>query len=279
MRVNVEEKLAAILVADVPELERLLARDRRAARAALQLYHHEVIDAAIAIHGGRIFELDEGRTLAEFGGPLAAVHCAVEIQETLASRSADVAPAERIRLRIGLHYGGAVVDRGELTGEALTIARRVQAAAAPGEICVSRTVVEAVKRRVEHRFEDLADLAAPGAQGRAGVPPRGGPGDVAPARAGVAWHRRPSGADRGRGGGGDLVGDERRRAAQRQNARARPAHAFASAPSRIWLSEYLGVTASGATRRSIRASVPAAWARRNASGKSAVRSTTSPWPP
>ena len=120
-----------------------------------------MIDAAIAIHGGRIFELEEGRTLAEFGGPLAAVHCAVEIQETLASRSADVAPAERIRLRIGLHYGGAVVDRGELTGEALTIARRVQAAAAPGEICVSRTVVEAVKRRVEHRFEDLADLARP----------------------------------------------------------------------------------------------------------------------
>jgi adenylate cyclase len=161
MRVNVEEKLAAILVADVPELERLLARDRRAAEAALQLYHHEVIDAAIAIHGGRIFELEEGRTLAEFGGPLAAVHCAVEIQETLASRSAGVAPAERIRLRIGLHYGGALVDRGELTGEALTIARRVQAAGAPGEICVSRTVVEAVKRRVEHRFEDLADLARP----------------------------------------------------------------------------------------------------------------------
>jgi adenylate cyclase len=161
MRVNVEEKLAAILVAEVPELERLMARDRRAAEATLQLYHHEVIDAAIAIYGGRIFGLEEGRTLAEFGEPLAAVHCAVEIQKRLESRSAAAPPAERIRLRIGLHYGEALVERGEITGEALTIARRVQAAAAPGEICVSRTVVEAVKRRVEHTFEDLADLARP----------------------------------------------------------------------------------------------------------------------
>jgi adenylate cyclase len=161
MRVSVEEKLAAILVADVPEFERLMARDRRAAEAALQLYHHEVIDAAIAIYGGRIFELEEGRTLAEFGGPLAAVHCAVEIQERLESRSAGVPPAERIRLRIGLHYGEALVERGELTGAALTIAKRVQGVAAPGEICVSRTVVEAVRSRVEHTFEDLADLARP----------------------------------------------------------------------------------------------------------------------
>jgi class 3 adenylate cyclase len=161
MRVNVEEKLAAILVADVPELERLMARDRRAVEAALQLYHHEVIDAAIAIYGGRIFELEEGRTLAEFGGPLAAVHCAVEIQERLESRSAGEPPAERIRLRIGLHYGAALVECGDLTGEGLTIAKRVQAVAEPGEICVSRTVVEAVKRRVEHAFTDLADLARP----------------------------------------------------------------------------------------------------------------------
>jgi adenylate cyclase len=161
MRVNVEEKLAAILVADVPELERLMVRDREAVEAALQLYHHEVIDAAIAIYGGRIFEIEEGRTLAEFGGPLAAVHCAVEIQDRLKSRSADAPPAERIRLRIALHYGEAMVDRGELTGEALTIARRVQAAAAPGEICVSRTVVDAVRKRVEHSFEDLAGLARP----------------------------------------------------------------------------------------------------------------------
>jgi len=161
MRVSAEEKLAAILIADVADYERLLAHDRRRAEAALQLQYHEVIDAAIAIYGGRIFELEPARTLAEFADPLATVRCAVEIQERLRGRSAAVLPVERIRLRIGLHYGEALVDRGEITGAALTIARRVHALAEPGEICVSRTVVDAVARRVEHGFEDLADLARP----------------------------------------------------------------------------------------------------------------------
>jgi adenylate cyclase len=161
MRVSVEEKLVAILVADVADYERLIVRDHAGTEAGLQLLHHEVIDAAIAIYGGRIFELEEGRTLAEFASPLAAVRCAVEIQERLESRGAGLPPAERVRLRIGLHYGEAVVEQGELTGEALTIARRVQGVAEPGEICASRTVVEGVRKRVGHGFDDLAGLGRP----------------------------------------------------------------------------------------------------------------------
>lgn len=158
MRVSVEEKLAAILVADITDYERLIAQDRARAEAALQLLHHEVIDAAIAVYGGRIFELEADRLLAEFATPLAALQCAAEIQETLARRMADVPAPERIRLRIGIHYGEALIHGGELTGEALTIGKRVQALAEPGEICISRTVVEAVKNRVEHGFDDLAGL-------------------------------------------------------------------------------------------------------------------------
>ena len=92
MRVNVEEKLAAILVADVADYERLIAHDRGAAQAALQLCYHEVIDTAIAVYGGRIFELEPERMRAEFTSPLAAVCCAVEIQDALARRMADVPP-------------------------------------------------------------------------------------------------------------------------------------------------------------------------------------------
>ena len=158
MRVSVEEKLAAILVADVTDYERLIAQDRARTEAALQFHHHEVIDSAIAVYGGRIFELEAERLLAEFTSPLAAVQCAVEIQETLGRRMADLPAPERIRLQIGIHYGEALVDQGELIGAALTIGQRVQALADPGEICVSRTVVEAVKHRVEHGFEDLAEL-------------------------------------------------------------------------------------------------------------------------
>jgi adenylate cyclase len=161
MRVSVEEKLAAILVADVFDYERLVAQDRAGAEAALQLHHHEVIDAAIAVYGGRIFDLAPERTLAEFASPLAAVRCAVEIQENLRRRMADVPEPERIQLRIGIHYGEALVDRGELSGEALTIGKRVHALAEHGEICVSRTAVEAVKSRVEHGFDDLVELGRP----------------------------------------------------------------------------------------------------------------------
>jgi class 3 adenylate cyclase len=158
MRVSVEEKLAAILLAVVSDYERLVAQDRVRAEAALQLHHHEVIDTAIAVYGGRIFELEADRLLAEFGSPLAAVRCAVEIQERLEARMAELPPPERIRLQIGIHYGEALVDQGELIGEALAIGKRVQALAEPGEICVSRTVVETVRHRVEHGFEDLAEL-------------------------------------------------------------------------------------------------------------------------
>ena len=87
MRVNVEEKLAAILVADY---ERLIAHDRGGAQAALQLCYHEVIDTAIAVYGGRIFQLEPERMRAEFTSPLAAVWCAVEIRGALARRMADV---------------------------------------------------------------------------------------------------------------------------------------------------------------------------------------------
>jgi adenylate cyclase len=158
MRVSVEGKLAAILVVDVFEYQRLIAHDRARAEAALQLHHHEVVDPAIAVHGGRTFELEHGRTLAEFKSPLAAVRCAVEIQQAIEGRMAHVPGPDQIRLRIGIHYGEALVDGGVLSGEALTIARRVHALAEPGEICASRTVVEAVRRRVGHGFEDLAGL-------------------------------------------------------------------------------------------------------------------------
>jgi adenylate cyclase len=158
MRVRAEEKLAAVLVADVPDYAGMIARDRSATVATLQLHYHEIIDAAIAVYGGRIFELEPDHTLAEFTSPLAAVRCAVEMQQRLARRAAETPPDARIQLRIGLHYGEALVDRGELTGQALTIAQRVQALAEPGEICVSRTVLEAVRKRVDHGFLDLAEL-------------------------------------------------------------------------------------------------------------------------
>lgn len=158
MRVSVEEKLAAVMAAEVPDYERRLTGDRQGVEAELQLFYHEVIDAAIGIYGGRIFELEPDHTLAEFTSPQAALRCAIEIQQGLSARNARLPPEERVPLQIGIHYGPVVVDRGELTGEGLTIAGRVMALAAPGEVCVSRTVVDHVKRGPRLGFDDLAAI-------------------------------------------------------------------------------------------------------------------------
>jgi len=163
MQVGLQDKLVAILIVDVPGYDRLMQDDQAATRVGLQRQYREVIDASIAIHGGRIFELEEDHTIAEFGGPLGAVRCALDIHEGLARRNPDLPAAERVPLRLGIHYGQVRVDKGELEGEALTIADRVKALAKPGEICISRTVLDHVQQRLGLTVEDLAglDRAAP----------------------------------------------------------------------------------------------------------------------
>ncbi len=156
MQVGLQDKLAAILIVDVPGYDRRMQH-------GLQRHYHEVIDASIAIHGGRIFELEDDHTIAEFGTPLAAVRCALDIHDGLARRHLDLPAAERVPLRLGIHYGQVRVDKGELEGEALTIADRVKALAEPGEICISRTVLDQVQQRLGLTVEDLVGLgrAAP----------------------------------------------------------------------------------------------------------------------
>ncbi len=155
MRHRVEEKVAAIMAVEVVDFDRLKMDEEAAAE--LQILYHEVIDAEVAIHGGRIFELEPDHLRAEFESPLTALRCAVRIQHGIAQRQATEA-APPIGLRIGIHLDEFVVDGGELTGKGLEFAWRVCGAARAGEICVSRTVVEALKRERGIEFVDVATL-------------------------------------------------------------------------------------------------------------------------
>lgn len=147
-------RLAAILAAEDP------AYDAAAAGSAGGLpprLYHEVVDRAIAMHGGRTFELEPDHTLAEFVGAADAVRCAQQIQDGL--RAAGALPAgRRSALRIGVHYGEVMVERFELSGPALDIALRIKSLAAPGEICVSRAVRERVTKRLDLASRDLAAI-------------------------------------------------------------------------------------------------------------------------
>lgn len=181
MRFGADIKMAAILAAEVARPERGLVDDR----TFLQLQHHEVIDPAIAMHGGRTFELQPDHTLAEFTRPLDAARCAQQIKDGLARRNADVPSDQRVELRIGIHYGEVTPEQGAIAGPGLDIAVRLQDLAEPGEICVSSTVRAQVERRLQARFQDLA-----GIPGR--YVPRGGlafrlqPGAATPRRTG-SW--------------------------------------------------------------------------------------------
>jgi len=151
MRFGADIKMAAILAAEV-------AGDRTPRPGFAQLVYHEVIDPAIAMHGGRIFELEPAHTLVEFTTPLDAVRCAQQITAGLARRSAGVPPEERLDLRIGIHWGEVSTEGGALEGPGLDIARRLEDLAEPAEICVSSTVRAQVEPRLEARFQDLAGI-------------------------------------------------------------------------------------------------------------------------
>lgn len=183
MRFGADIKMAAILVAEVAKPGRARASGGAPSPSFLQRQHHEVIDPAIAMHGGRTFELEPDHTLAEFTTPLDAVRCAQHIRDGLSRHNAGVARDQRVELKIGIHYGEVTFAGGAIEGPGLDIARRLENLAGPGEVCVSGPVRAQVEQRLGARFVDLA--AIPGR-----YVPRGGlafrlePGSPGPRQAG-----------------------------------------------------------------------------------------------
>jgi adenylate cyclase len=150
-----ERRLAAILAADVVGYSRLMGADEERTLVRLKTHRDEITDPAIAKHKGRIVKLMGDGMLAEFASVVDAVRCAVDIQEAMREHCADLPEEQRIRLRIGINLGDVIIDGEDIYGDGVNIAARLEGLAEVGGICVSRTVFDHVRGKVEVGFEDL----------------------------------------------------------------------------------------------------------------------------
>ena len=131
-------KLAAILVSDVVGYSRLTGADEDRILARLRALRSDLIDPTIAVHHGRIVKRTGDGSIVEFRSVVDAVNCAIEVQRTMVERNAGVAPDKRIEFRIGIHLGDVVEESdGDLIGDGVNIAARVEGIAKPGGICLS----------------------------------------------------------------------------------------------------------------------------------------------
>ena len=149
-------KLAAILVADVVGYSRLASADEERTLARLRALRSDLIDPAIAIHHGRIVKRTGDGFIAEFRSVVDAARCAIEVQTGMIERNAGVAPDKRIELRIGAHLGDVIEEAdGDLMGDGVNIAARLEAICAAGAICFSEQAYWQVKGRLDLAAADL----------------------------------------------------------------------------------------------------------------------------
>jgi len=150
-----ERRLAAILAADVVGYSRLIENDEVGTLAALKERRTSILAQLVAEHRGRIVKVMGDGVLVEFASAVNAVACAAELQKRMAAARDDLAEDRRIVLRIGINLGDVVVEGGDLYGDGVIIAVRLQAMADPGGICVSGAVHDQVGNKLPLAFEDL----------------------------------------------------------------------------------------------------------------------------
>src|SRR5262245_20076457 len=149
-------KLAAILVSDVVGYSRLAGADEDRILARLRTLRSDLIDPTIAVHHGRIVKRTGDGSIIEFHSVVDAVKCAIEVQRAMVERNAELAPDKRIEFRIGIHLGDVVEESdGDLMGEGVNIAARLEGVAKPGAICLSEDAYRQVKARLGIAVTDL----------------------------------------------------------------------------------------------------------------------------
>ena len=154
---RVERRLAAILAADVAGYSRLVGVDEEGTLARLKAHRRELIEPKIIEHRGRIVKTTGDGILAEFGSVIDALRSAIEVQGAISERNV-VSPADsRIEFRIGIHQGDIVVEDGDILGDGVNVAARLEALAEPGGICVSVRVQEDAAGKLDLVFEDMGE--------------------------------------------------------------------------------------------------------------------------
>ena len=152
-----ELRLAAILVADVVGYSSLIEANEAGALARLDGFKAEVIDPLVGQHGGRIFKVTGDGYLIEFSSAVAALDCALEWQKAAESRAGLVGNEQAIRFRIGINLGDVTTSDGDLRGDGVNIAARLEALADPGTVLVSASVEQSARGKIAATFEDLGD--------------------------------------------------------------------------------------------------------------------------
>jgi len=155
MSADEQRKLAAIMFTDMVGYSALSQRDEKLAQELLEEHRRLLREIFPRFNGTEIKTIGDA-FLVEFGSALEAAQCAIEIQRTLAKRNADIAPDRRIELKIGVHIGDVVHRGGDVYGDGVNIASRIEPLAGPGGICVSMDVERQIRNALEARFEKLA---------------------------------------------------------------------------------------------------------------------------
>src|SRR5215468_8264139 len=151
-------RLAAILAADVAGYSRLIGADEEGTLERLRAIRAELIDPSIAAHNGRTVKTTGDGFLAEFGSTVDALKCAQEVQTQMAEQNLAVTPESRIDYRIGIHQGDIVVQEdGDIFGDGVNVAARLEGLAEPGGICVSGRVQEDATGKLDLAFEDIGE--------------------------------------------------------------------------------------------------------------------------
>jgi TolB-like protein len=153
---RVERRLAAILAADVAGYSRLMGEDEAGTARALR-EHRTAADPLIVEHGGRIFKTTGDGALIEFGSVVAAVQCAIALQNLMVERNAGIDADRRMDLRIGIHLGDVLIDGDDIIGDGVNIAARLEGIAEPGGICISEDAFRQVRGKVDVEFDDIGE--------------------------------------------------------------------------------------------------------------------------
>jgi adenylate cyclase len=149
-------KIAAILVADVVGYSRLVGADEDRTLARLRALRSDLIDPTIAVHHGRIVKRTGDGIIIEFRSVVDAVRCAIEVQTGMIERNAGLPPERRIEFRVGVHLGDVVEESdGDLMGDGVNIAGRLEGIANAGAICLSEDAYRQVKGRLDLAVSDL----------------------------------------------------------------------------------------------------------------------------
>src|SRR5215467_4212590 len=152
-----QRRLAAILAADVVGYSRMMQADEAGTLAALKSRRAEILQPLVSKHHGRIIKVMGDGVLVEFASAVGAVSCAVALQEAMAVANESAEESRRVVLRIGINLGDVMVEGGDLYGDGVNIAARLEALAEPGSVLVAQAVANNVRSKASLCIEDLGD--------------------------------------------------------------------------------------------------------------------------